>query len=55
MAQGIVQEYMTNLKSPANAPSTIKRKGSANPLIDTGQQRQSVTYSIGGKIVEGMQ
>ena len=46
IAVGKVQQYMTDLQSPANAPSTIARKGSSNPLIDTGALRQSVTYSI---------
>ena len=29
-----------------NAPSTIARKGSSHPLIDTGQEKQSVTWEI---------
>ena len=29
-----------------NAPSTIRRKGSSKPLIDTGRMRQSVDYVI---------
>ena len=29
-----------------NAPSTIARKGSSHPLIDTAQERQSVTWEI---------
>ncbi len=41
-----VQEYMVALRSPANAPSTIAKKGSSNPLIDTGNLRQSVDYKI---------
>ena len=46
VAVGMVQKYMTDLKSPANAPSTIKAKGSSNPLIDSGALRQSVTFKI---------
>jgi phage gpG-like protein len=46
VAVGMVQKYMTDLRSPANAPSTIKKKGSSNPLIDSGALRQSVTYKI---------
>jgi len=46
LAVGSVQSYMTNLSDPPNAPSTIAAKGSANPLIDTGELRQSVTYTI---------
>ena len=45
VAVGRTQEYMTNLSTPENADSTKKKKGSANPLIDTGNLRQSVTYS----------
>ncbi len=33
-----------DVKSPSNAASTIKQKGSANPLIDTGNMRQAVTH-----------
>ena len=56
VAAGAVQKYMTDLKTPPNAPSTIKQKGSSNPLIDTGALRQSVTYSIagGGAPTEGL-
>lgn len=34
-----------------NAPSTIKKKGSSRPLIDTGELRKSISYVIrrGGK------
>ena len=47
VAVGKVQQYMIELKTPKNAPSTIKRKkGVDNPLIDNGALMQSVTYSI---------
>lgn len=45
-AVGNVQQYMTDLRDPANAPSTIAKKGSSNPLIDSGSLRGSVTYKI---------
>jgi hypothetical protein len=45
-AVGLVQKYMTELRTPPNAASTIKKKGSSNPLIDSGALRQSVTYKI---------
>jgi len=32
--------------SPGNAESTIRRKGSATPLVDTGRLRQSITYEV---------
>jgi hypothetical protein len=31
---------------PANKPSTVERKGSSTPLINTGQLRQSVSYAV---------
>lgn len=46
VAVGKVQKYMTDLRTPPNAPSTIKKKGSSNPLIDSGALRQSVTYKL---------
>ena len=45
-AVGLVQKYMTDLRTPPNAASTIKKKGSSNPLIDSGALRQSVSYKI---------
>ena len=41
-----VQQYMVELKTPPNTEATIKAKGSSNPLIDTGQLMQSVTYKV---------
>lgn len=56
VAAGAVRVYMTELKTPPNAPSTIRKKGSANPLIDTGAMRQSVTHQVqGGKVEEGLE
>lgn len=46
VAAAKVQVYMTQLRTPPNAASTIKKKGSSNPLIDTGALRQSVTYKV---------
>jgi len=39
-----IQNKIDILQSPRNAPSTIARKGSANPLIDTGQMKQSIAH-----------
>lgn len=47
VAQGDIQDEITTLRSPANAPATIKQKGSSNPLIDTGEMRGAVTYKVG--------
>ena len=52
VAVGKVQEFMTALSTPGNADSTKKKKKSSNPLIDTGNLRQSVTYSITGEKTE---
>lgn len=34
--KGKIQEHAIDLKNPANHPFTIERKGSANPLVDSG-------------------
>ncbi len=44
--QGDIQSTITSLQSPPNSPVTIALKNSANPLIDTGEMRQKVTYSV---------
>ena len=41
-----VQEKLTDINSPPNAPATIAKKGSSNPLIDTGGLRQRITYKV---------
>ena len=41
-----VQQYMTDLKTPPNAPETVKQKGTSNPLIEDGELRASVTYQV---------
>lgn len=48
LAQGDIQSEITTLRSPPNARSTIRQKGSSNPLIDTGEMRQAVTYKVDG-------
>ena len=45
-AKGLVQEEIVNGGFEPNAPSTIERKGSETPLIDTGTMRGSVNYQI---------
>jgi len=42
--QGQIQEFMTALSDPPNADSTVERKGSSNPLIDSGRLRASVRW-----------
>lgn len=43
---GEIQREIVRLREPPNAPSTIARKGSSNPLVDTGVMRQSVTWRV---------
>lgn len=42
-----IRQEITDLKSPPNSPTTIKMKGSSNPLIDTGEMRSKVTWKVG--------
>jgi hypothetical protein len=42
--QGQIQEYMTALNTPPNAPRTIAQKGSSNPLISEGTLRRSIRW-----------
>lgn len=44
--KGLVQDEIANGSFEENAESTIRRKGSSTPLIDTGQMRQSVNFVI---------
>ena len=43
------QEQINAVRNPPNAPSTIRKKGSANPLVDTKAMAQSVHYSLTDK------
>mgnify|MGYP004620081547 CR=1 FL=1 len=44
--RGDIVLSLTNLNTPPNAPSTIKQKGSSNPLIDTGLLRSSISWEL---------
>ena len=46
MARGDIVESITQLDTPPNTPKTIARKGSSNPLIDTGFLRANVTFKV---------
>lgn len=41
-----IQEKLTDLDTPPNAPATIAKKGSSNPLIDSGGLRMRITYKV---------
>lgn len=51
-ALGLIGEYfqaqvvkkINDLRDPPNAPSTIEKKGSDNPLVDSGQLKQSIRH-----------
>lgn len=43
---GSIQERMARGIAPPNRPRTVARKGSATPLINTGQLRSSITFRV---------
>lgn len=45
----LIQEKITEGSFVPNAPSTVRKKGSSKPLIDTGRMRQSVDYEVKSK------
>jgi hypothetical protein len=42
--EGRIKRRITAIGYPRNKPSTIKKKKSSNPLIDTGVMRQSIRH-----------
>lgn len=42
----IISKEIIALDTPPNAPSTIAKKGSSNPLVDTGAMARSTTWQI---------
>lgn len=51
-----LQTSIDQWASPANAAATIKRKGFNDPLVDTGQERDSIRYEVtlnGRRVVKG--
>lgn len=56
VAAGAVKVYMTELKTPPNAASTVREKGSSNPLIDRGHLRAAVTHKVTpDQVTEGLE
>lgn len=41
-----IKEYAVNLREPPNHPFTKQQKGSSNPLIDTGDMIEGITYEV---------
>lgn len=48
IGQNAARDWFTNPNNhwAPNKPSTIKGKGSSNPLIDTGEMRKAITYVV---------
>lgn len=46
VAKGLVQEEIGSGDFAPNSPSTVRQKGSDQPLIDTGHMRQSVNFVV---------
>ena len=44
-----VENAIAQWSSPANAPSTVKRKGFDKPLVDTGVMQRAVDYEVSDK------
>ena len=45
-AVGLIRKKISDGVPPPNAQSTIDRKGSSKPLVDTGQLRKAVTARV---------
>lgn len=43
-----IREFAVDLKNPANHPFTVERKGSSNPLVDTGDLIESIVFEVEG-------
>lgn len=41
-----IKKYARDLRNPPNSKFTIQRKGSSNPLVDTGQMIDGITYEV---------
>jgi len=46
MIEGDIKRKIISLRSPPNAPSTIRAKGSDNPLVDTGLLGGSIRFVV---------
>lgn len=45
----IISQEIIALDTPPNSPYTIAKKGSSNPLVDTGDMARSTTWQIRGR------
>ncbi|MDY6980936.1 MAG: hypothetical protein SV201_13740 [Pseudomonadota bacterium] len=46
LIEGDIKQKIVEIKDPPNAPATVRRKGSANPLVDTGLLGGSIRYVV---------
>jgi len=46
LIEGDIKRTIITLRDPPNAPSTIRKKGSDNPLVNTGHLSGSIRYEI---------
>ena len=46
LTKGKIQVFAIELKSPPNAASTIKKKGSSNPLVDSGNMIGAIGWKV---------
>ena len=44
--EGVIRRAIIKLRQPPNAPATIARKGSTNPLVNTGKLGNSVVHKV---------
>lgn len=42
----MIKDYIVELDSPPNHPFTTEQKGSSNPLVDTGNLVESISYRV---------
>ena len=48
MLSSKIKKYAVDLDSPPNSGVTVQQKGSSNPLIDTGDMVNGITYKVEG-------
>lgn len=41
-----IEGELISLKTPPNSPTTIRLKGSSNPLTDTGEMQQAISWIV---------
>lgn len=42
----MIKDFIVELDTPENHPFTVERKGSSNPLVDTGGLVESISYRV---------